>query len=641
MERTSITSRKHKNGSQTCAGKESLNETNVDKKYCAKKDVKSPRSSISWIPLLASTTVMLAVSFYLLRNLPSDYPAKRLPPTGDDGLMPPNPRYTDTKVVPSYTPLHVFKNAAVCSDSEICSRIGRDIFQKNGSVIDATLATMFCAGLSNMQSMGIGGGFIMNIYIKDEQKAYTLDAREISAKAATEDMHLEDPSTTNEGPLSIATPGELKGYWEAHQRFGNLSWKEIMQPSIDLCRSGFEMSKHMYDSLHTNSKVKFDPQLRQMYVDESTNAFYTPGTIIKPDQLCKTLEYIAEHGGDTLYRGELAKQFAEDLKDMGSIITLEDLETYKVRWNESIPIDINGDSMFVIPAPGSGVLVGLIFNILKRYNFKPEDLASVNATILTYHRIIEAFKHAYGKRTHIGDPEFVDVEDFLRDLISPEFGEQIRLTIDDNKTKEDPRDYGGEFFIKDSTGTAHISVLGPNGDAVSVTSSVNFYFGAALTGKRTGIIVNSGMDDFSSPGLKNYFGLPGSERNYIRPQKRALSSMAPTIVVGKDGNVKLVVGAAGGTKITTAVATIIMKSLWFDSDIKEAVDTPRFHHQLIPMALQYEYGNLEDVLKGLEAKGHKTFRYRERGSIVCGISQNDTGIYANADFRKGGDVVGY
>ncbi|XP_062701867.1 glutathione hydrolase 1 proenzyme-like isoform X4 [Aedes albopictus] len=233
-------------------------------------------------------------------------------------LVPPNPRRTDTKVVPSYTPLHVFKHAAVCSDSEICSGVGRDILQRNGSVVDATLATMFCAGLSNMQSMGIGGGFIMNIYIKNDNAAYTLDAREITAMAAAEDMHLHDPSTTNEGPLSIATPGELKGYWEAHKRFGKLQWKEVLEPTLNICRNGFEMSKHMFDSLHVNPNIKQD---------------------------------------------------------------------------------------------------------------------------------------------------------------------------------------------------------------------IGLSFGAALSGKRTGIIVNSGMDDFSSPGLQNYFGLPGSKRNYIQPQKRALSSMSPTIVV--------------------------------------------------------------------------------------------------------------
>ncbi|XP_055618642.1 glutathione hydrolase 1 proenzyme-like isoform X2 [Toxorhynchites rutilus septentrionalis] len=556
-------------------------------------------------------------------------------------LMPPDPQRTDTKIIPSYTPLHLYKQAAVCSDSEVCSSIGSQIFKKNGSIVDATLATMFCAGLTNMQSMGIGGGFIMNIYIKKDNKAYTLDARDISAKAATEDMHLHDPSTTNEGPLSITTPGELKGYWEAHKRFGKLPWKKIMQPSIDLCKDGFEMSKHMYDSLHTNAKVKFDEQLRQMYVDEQSNEFFKPGTIIKPNLLCKTLEYIAENGGNSLYEGELAEKFERDLKDVGSIITKEDLESYKVRWNDSIPIDVNGDIMYVIPPPASGILVSFIINILKNYNFKPQDLSSINTTVLTYHRIIEAFKYSYGKRTQIGDPMFTDIEDLVRDLTSPEYAEQIRLKIVDDSTKNDPRDYGGQFHMKNNHGTAHISVIGPTGDAVSVTSSVNFYFGAALTGKRTGIIFNSGMDDFSSPGLKNYFGLPGSEPNYIRPQKRALSSMSPTIVVGKNGEAKLVVGAAGGTKITTAVAMIIMKSLWFNSDIKEAVDTPRIHHQLIPMSLQYEYGNLEGVLKGLEKKGHEVTRYRERGSIVCGIAKNETGIYANADFRKGGDVVGY
>nr|XP_029712294.1 glutathione hydrolase 1 proenzyme-like [Aedes albopictus] len=293
-----------------------------------------------------------------------------------------------------------------------------------------------------------------------------------------------------------------------------------------------------------------------MYVDEESGTFRKPGSVIKPHKLCKTLQYIAENGGDALYNGELLDQFAEDLKDMGSIITKNDLEKYEVRWNYSIPVDINGDIMYVVPPPASGILLSFIINILKNYNFKPEDLSSVNSTILTYHRIVEAFKHAYGRRTQIGDPKFVNIENLVEQMTSPNYGKEIRESIDDYNTKHNPHDYGGHFFIKDSHGTAHISLIGPNGDAVSVTSSINFYFGAALSGKRTGIIVNSGMDDFSSPGLQNYFGLPGSKRNYIQPQKRALSSMSPTIVVGSDGNVKLIVGAAGGTKITTAVAMV-------------------------------------------------------------------------------------
>lgn len=172
-------------------------------------------------------------------------------------------------------------------------------------------------------------------------------------------------------------------------------------------------------------------------------------------------------------------------------------------------------------------------------------------------------------------------------------------------------------------------------------SPVQLYsFGCGATGNRTGIVLNSGMDDFSSPGLKNYFGLPGSPPNFIQPRKRALNSMMPTIIVGADRDVKLVIGAAGGTKIPTAVAMAIMRTLWFGQNVKEAVDAPRFHHQLIPMEIDYEFGTKDQVVHGLEAIGHKTNRYQYRGSIICAIQRNKTAIYANADFRKAGDVFG-
>lgn len=166
-------------------------------------------------------------------------------------------------------------------------------------------------------------------------------------------------------------------------------------------------------------------------------------------------------------------------------------------------------------------------------------------------------------------------------------------------------------------------------------------FGCGSMARRTGIILNSGMDDFSSPGIKNYFGLPGCPNNYIVPRKRALNSMSPTIVVDGTGSVRLVLGAAGGTKIITAVAMTIMRTLWFGQNIKEAIDAPRIHHQLVPMHIDYEFGNQDQVIKRLEAIGHKTMRYHHRGSVVCGIQQNSSAIYANADFRKAGDVFGF
>ncbi|XP_058126928.1 glutathione hydrolase 1 proenzyme-like [Anopheles ziemanni] len=492
-----------------------------------------------------------------------------------------------------------------------------------------------------MQSMGLGGGFVMNIYRRQERRAYTLDAREIAAGRATEDMHLDDPSTTNEGPLSIAVPGELKGYWEAHQRFGQLPWSEVLRPTQQLCRRGIPISKHMQDSLSFNSKALNDARIRELFTDPQTGRRKQQGDLVHPHSLCNTLDRIADEGGDSLYRGALADEFAADLQDLGSIITQEDLRKYSVIWSESIPIKLNEDTMYVVPPPASGVLLALIMNILKGYRFQPSDVTSVDNAVRTLHRIVEAFKYAYGKRTEIGDPRYIDVRELTANLTSDEYAETVRKRIDDEHTHADPRDYDGYFFTPNNDGTAHISVLAPSGDAVSVTSSVNFYFGAGLMGSRTGIIVNSGMDDFSSPGLLNYFGLPGSRANFIRPHKRALSSMSPTIVADAEHNVRLIVGAAGGTKITTAVALTLMRALWFGYDIKEAIDAPRLHHQLVPMAVQYEYGNLDVIVKGLQGKGHQTTRYRERGSIICAIAQNASGVYANADFRKGGDVAGF
>ncbi|XP_049278137.1 glutathione hydrolase 1 proenzyme-like isoform X1 [Anopheles funestus] len=558
-----------------------------------------------------------------------------------DALVPPDPGHTDLSVKLSYTTLHMYETAAICSDSDICSNIGRDLLKRNGSAVDATIGTMFCAGLTNLQSMGLGGGFVMNIYRREERRAYTLDAREIAAGKATEDMHLHDPSTTNEGPLSVAVPGELKGYWEAHQRFGQLAWSEVLRPTQELCRAGIPISKHMQDSLSFNSKALTDERIRDLFTDPATGRRKLQGDYIRPTKLCDTLDRIALEGGNTLYQGTLADDFAADLHDMGSIITMDDLRSYSVRWNESIPIDLDGDTMYVVPPPASGVLLAFIMNILKGYHFQPDDARSIEHAIRTVHRIVEAFKFAYGKRTEIGDPRFVDVAELTSNLTSVEYAEAIRNRIEDALTRSEPADYDGFFFTPNNDGTAHVSVLAPSGDAVSVTSSVNFYFGAGLMGQRTGIIVNSGMDDFSSPGLRNYFGLPGSKANFIRPHKRALSSMSPTIVTDPEHNVKLVIGAAGGTKITTAVALTIMRVLWFGYDIKEAIDAPRFHHQLIPMAVQYEYGNLDLIVKGWRGKGHQTTRYRERGSIICAIAQNASGVYANADYRKGGDVAGF
>ncbi|XP_059483997.1 scoloptoxin SSD14 isoform X4 [Neocloeon triangulifer] len=558
---------------------------------------------------------------------------------------PPKPKYVPNpfaKLPPSESILQTFKKAAVCTDAVVCSEVGRDILAKNGSAMDAAIAALFCNGVVNCQSMGLGGGFLMTVYQRDTQEAFTLNAREAAPSGVTEEMYNENPKLTKSGPLAVAVPGELMGYWEAHKRFGRLSWSDVIMPTIKICREGYKMTLHQSDSIKLKENVIIkDPYLKSVFINPSTGKFYEEGTLIKNTKLCDTLQEIAESGGDSMYKGNLGRNLAKDILDMGGKVTEQDLADYKVRWEKPMVAKLRGgNTLYSVPPPGSGALLALIMNILDDYHFNSDSVKTDEATINTYHRITEAFKFALAHRGELGDTAFVSISELLNNLTSKEFALEVTKKIDDQKTSQEPEYYGAIKVATEDHGTAHISVLASNGDAVSVTSSVNFYFGAGIASKSTGIILNSGIDDFSFPKFANAFGLPPSEANRIAPGKKSQSSMTPTIVTDENGDVRLVIGASGGSKILTATALVTMRHLWFGESIKEAVDAPRIHHQLFPMELSYEYGITHQVIDGLEKLGHKTDRYRERGSIICAIAKSNGTIYANADFRKGGEVFG-
>ncbi|XP_075978380.1 glutathione hydrolase 1 proenzyme-like isoform X2 [Anticarsia gemmatalis] len=583
------------------------------------------------ITALAVLVFVSALSGYLIGS--ADYTSRRT-------AEPPDPI---EPLKPSASRLHVFQRAAVCTDAPQCSRIGRDVLAKNGSAVDAAIAAMFCNGLYNQQSMGLGGGFFMTVFIKQEEKAYTVNARETAPGAATYDMFNGSHDKSSKGPLSVGVPGELRGMWAAYKRWGKLPWESLVAPSVELCRSGVTMSKAMYDGVIVHaSSTKNDPHLRKTYYNSAKGQFHKPGTIVKPPEaLCNTFQRIMENGGDDLYNGTLAQDFLDDLERVGSIITADDLRQYEAKIVEPITVPLtNGDTLYTPPPPSSGVILVNILNILSGFQFNASSINTTEDKILTYHRILEAFKYAYATRTKLGDIDFLDLKELINNVTSPEYGTEVRLRINDTATSNNSATYGAETYNQPDSGTAHISIIAPNGDAVSMTSSINYYYGAGFTTLKTGIVMNNVMDDFSSPGITNLFGLKPSPANFIAPHKRPLSSMSPSIVVDMHGNAKLVIGASGGTKITTAVALATIRKLWFDQSIKEAVDEARIHHQITPMVAQYEYGITEDILKGLRAKGHGMERYSGRGSIVCALYRNRTAIYANADFRKGGDVAG-
>ncbi|XP_059155209.1 glutathione hydrolase 1 proenzyme-like isoform X1 [Physella acuta] len=545
---------------------------------------------------------------------------------------------TKTPVYKSST--QTYKYAAVVADSKVSSDIGNDILgRKRGNAIDATVAALLATGVLSAHSAGIGGGSFFVIYHK-EHGWHSVDSRETAPAAATTDMYLppEDRTKSMYGGMAIAVPGEVKGLYEVHKKFGKVAWKDVVMPTVKLCQDGVPLTRALH---HALSRLQSDEDKNKFlpYFDHNRNV-KPIGSLIKLPKLAKTFQAIADNPL-SFYNGSLASDIVADIKDAGGIIELKDLESYSLKWDKPTEMHLPGDiCVYSVPPPGSGPVLSYILSILSGYKFSPESISTDEESILTHHRIIEAMKFAYGKRTELGDSNFVDVKKDVENMTSLAYGEAIRQLIDDKETHE-TNYYKPSFYNNNDEGTAHISVVDAEGNAVSVTSTINTYFGSRVRGNRTGIIFNNEMDDFSTPNTANYFGLPASEANFIRPGKRPMSSMCPAIVWDeKAKKVRLVTGAAGGSKITTSTALNIMDVLWFGMSLPASIDRPRLHHQLMPPELVVEKDYPETILNGLRAKGHVT-KNMVGYSVVQAADVLENGIVGTADFRKGGEPSGF
>ncbi|XP_011844575.1 PREDICTED: gamma-glutamyltranspeptidase 1 [Mandrillus leucophaeus] len=450
---------------------------------------------------------------------------------------------------------HVYTRAAVAADAKQCSEIGRDALRDGGSAVDAAIAALLCMGLMNAHSMGIGGGLFLTIYNSTTRKAEVINAREVAPRLAFASMFNSSQQSQN-GGLSVAVPGEIRGYELAHQRHGRLPWARLFQPSIQLARQGFPVGKGLGAALENKRTV---------------------------------------------------------------------IEQQPVLWY------VCGSSGAQQRAPGSDQ---------PGYNFSRASVETPEQKGLTYHRIVEAFRFAFAKRTLLGDPKFVDVTEVIRNMTSEFFAAQLRAQISDDTTHPISY-YKPEFYMPDDGGTSHLSVVAEDGSAVSATSTINLYFGSKVRSPVSGILFNDEMDDFSSPSITNQFGVPPSPANFIQPGKQPLSSMCPTIMVGQDGQVRMVVGASGGTQITTATALAIIYNLWFGYDVKRAVEEPRLHNQLLPNVTTVERNIDQAVTAALETRHHDTEIASTFIAVVQAVVHTPGGWAAASDSRKGGEPAGY
>ncbi|XP_005105282.1 glutathione hydrolase 1 proenzyme [Aplysia californica] len=532
-----------------------------------------------------------------------------------------------------------FQYAAVVADSEVCSDIGNDVLARlRGNAMDATVAALFCTGLLSAHSSGIGGGSFYTIYHKSSNTFHNVDSRETAPAAATQDMFQseEDQPKSRLGGMAVAVPGEVLGLYEVHQRFGTVPWKSLVMPTVKLCEEGVPLTEATHNALDSiPDKTKFAPYFNP---DLSPKA---AGSLIKLPELARTFRTIADDPF-SFYNGSLAADIVSDIADEGGIITAGDLANYTLTpstpTNMSLP---GGYQVFSTPPPGSGLVLSYILGILSGYNMDPSNIATTEGEILTYHRIVEAFKFAFGKRSELGDDLFHDNSENYVNMTSLADCEKIRQRISD-ATTHDTTFYNPTFSVANDSGTAHISVIDGEGNAVSVTSTINTYFGSKVRGSRTGIVFNNEMDDFSTPGTVNYFGLPASPANFIQPGKRPMSSMCPAIVWdNNEQRVKMVSGGAGGSKITTATALNIIDVLWLGMSLPESIDKPRLHHQLVPPAVQLETTFSKVIADGLKAKGHTTQEQFGKSVMQAIYVRDDGSIVGTADYRKGGIPKGF
>jgi gamma-glutamyltranspeptidase/glutathione hydrolase len=533
-------------------------------------------------------------------------------------------------------------HAAVASDHAAASAAGVELLRAGGNAADAACATALALGVVNPQASGIGGGGFALIYLAREKKVQVLDFREQAPAAIRPELYFKNGKPAREliqsGGLAVGVPGEVRGLAEMIRRFGRRPWSACVRPAERLTR-GFSASSRLAEVVAADEKNASENLafLRQVF------SFKEPlrtGDTVKRPALAGTLRELRLSGPEAFYRGRLAREIVGAVKGAGGVLTLQDLQAYKVVERQAISTDYRGYRVLSMPPPSSGgIVIAEALGILSQRLPDPGRVARGGSAYI--HVLAEALKHGFADRARLlGDADFVQVP--LDKLLDPRYHRTLAARIDAERVLPLER-YGlsGEGpEMREGGGTAHLSVIDAEGNAVALTTTVNTWFGARLIAGRTGIVLNNQMDDFSiAPDTPNSFGLVGGAQNAVAPGKRPLSSMSPTIVL-RDDAVKLVVGGAGGPTIISGVLQVMLNVLDQKLDAQAASAAPRMHHQWRPESLVLEPDIAPDVASALERRGHKIER-RDGLGFVNVLVRNDRELEAAAELRSGGAPAGY
>jgi gamma-glutamyltranspeptidase/glutathione hydrolase len=526
----------------------------------------------------------------------------------------------------------------VAADNAVASQVGANILQQGGDAVDAAAAVALYLGVVQPFASGIGGGGFAVVH-RTAGESYSLDFREMAPAAAHRDMYLDKdgnvvPNLSTRGPKAAGVPGEVAGLYELHKRHGKLPWATVVEPALRAARDGFPVGSLLHKRIQSYAKrLSERPRFKRQFLDTSGQPLLPGSTLVRSD-LARTLMAISQNGASGFYKGSVAGELVRAMKADGGLITQADLDGYTVRERALVRDTVMGFDILSMPPPSSGGAV--VIATLKALEAAPLKDEGHNSSAYL-HRLAEALKHTFADRARVmGDPDFTQVP--LDKLISVESTKRIQEAFNPKRTL--PREaYGGKYAIPEDGGTSHFSIVDSAGNAVALTTTVNTGFGSLYIAGDTGIILNNEMDDFvSKPGVPNSFGLIGNAANAVAPKKRPLSSMSPTIVI-QSGRVRLVVGASGGPTIITGTLQVMLNVLVFGMDIREAIESPRIHHQWVPEVLWMERSIPVDVRRALEARGH-AIKVAPRFNSVQGIEGAQGGWFGASDPSKQGAPAG-
>ena len=496
------------------------------------------------------------------------------------------------------------ENGMVVTAQHLATHVGVDVLKAGGNAVDAAVAVGYALAVVYPAAGNLGGGGFMTVQLADGRKTF-LDFREKAPLAATADMYLDKAGNVVEGlsakgHLAVGVPGTVSGMELALSKYGTLKRDQVIAPAIKLAENGFELEQGDIDLLHTaTGEFEKDQDLRWIFLHNG-QPLQVGQKLVQKD-LAKTLREISAKGTDGFYKGWVAKALVDSSQAGKGIITQADLDKYKTRELAPIECDYRGYHVVSAPPPSSGgVVICQIMNILEGYPMA--DLGYHSAQGLHYQ--IEAMRHAYVDRnSYLGDPDFV--KNPIEHLLDKNYAAKLRDAIEPHKAGDSQAIKPG-VSPHEGNNTTHYSIVDKWGNAVSVTYTLNDWFGAGVMASKTGVILNDEMDDFTvKVGVPNMYGLVQGEANAIAPGKAPLSSMSPTIVT-KDGKAVMVVGTPGGSRIITATLLTILNVIDYKMNIQEAVDAPRFHQQWMPDTTNLEtFAVSPDTQKILESWGHK------------------------------------